>query len=311
MKALNDFFRPVVSAERLAGVRLAVGFFALVYLVLRSPGIIQATRQAAELFQPVGPVKLLTSPAAPAVTITVHALSIGLALLFLVGYRFRLVAPLFAACILWTLSYRNSFGMVFHTENLMVLQVCLLSFSDAAAAYSLDSRGKAVAAPARRFGFGVRALSIATVFAYVLAGVAKLRVTGLSWAGGEILRNHVAHDNLRKLLLGDSYSPIGIWLAHHSWLFPPLAVFALVIELGAPIALLSERIGRYWAVAMWSFHLGVLLVMWIFFPFPLFGVAFASFFPVERLVQRWSSQAKQSRVAQSDEDVLPKEGTTP
>jgi uncharacterized membrane protein YphA (DoxX/SURF4 family) len=311
MKALNDFFRPVFPAERLAAIRVGVGFFALVYLVLRSPGIIQATRQAAELFQPVGPVKLLTSPAAPAVTIAVHALSIVLALLFLVGYRFRLVAPLFAASILWTLSYRNSFGMVFHTENLMVLQVCLLSFTDAAAAYSLDARRQPTAAPARRFGFGVRALAIATVFAYVLAGVAKLRVTGISWAGGEILRNHVAHDNLRKLLLGDSYSPIGIWLAHHSWLFPPLAVFALVLELGAPLALLSERLGRYWAVAMWSFHFGVLLVMWIFFPFPLFGFAFAPFFPVERLAQRWTTRGKQSGLEQSEENLLPKEESTP
>jgi hypothetical protein len=127
---------------------------------------------------------------------------------------------------------------------------------------------------------------VITVFAYVLAGIAKLRVSGSDWATGDILRNHIAHDNLRKLLLGDSYSKLGAWTARHGWLFPPLAVMTLVVELGAPLALLRGRIAKGWSLAAWSFHVGVLALMWILFPYQLFFVAFASFFEPERWVAR-------------------------
>ncbi len=284
--AVDRFLRPVAPVKRLAAVRVLVGLFSVVYLVSRSIGISRAASQSAAMFQPVGPVKLLAAPLSHGVVMVIYALTILLGLLFLLGWKFRLSGPAFALGLLFTLSYRNSFGMVFHTENLLVLHVLLLSLTDAAAAYSLDARGVPEPEPSPRFGFGLRVLSIGTVFAYFLAGVAKIKVVGWSWALGDTLRNHVAHDNLRKLLLGDSYSPIGIWLAEHAWLFPPLAIFALVLELGAPLALFSERLGRWWSALMWSFHLGVLLVMWILFPYPLVGIAFASF---GRLELRWES----------------------
>ena len=286
--AVDRFIRPVAPAKRLAAVRVLVGLFAVIYLLSRSIGISRAASQAAAMFQPVGPVKLLATPLSPSVVIGIYVLTILLGLLFLVGWKFRFSGPAFALGLLFTLSYRNSFGMVFHTENLLVLHVLLLSLTDAAAAYSVDARGAPLPEPAARFGFGLRALSISTVCAYFLAGVAKIKVVGWSWALGDTLRNHVAHDNLRKLLLGDSYSPIGIWLAGHAWLFPPLAVLALVLELGAPLALFSDRVGRWWSALMWSFHVGVLLVMWILFPYPLVGIAFASF---GRLELRWDSIA--------------------
>jgi hypothetical protein len=180
-------------------------------------------------------------------------------------------------------SYRNSFGMIFHTENLFVLHVAVLAFTDAAAAWSFDARRRAEPPPPdRRFGWAIVLLSTVTVVGYLLAGVAKLRVTGASWAVGEVLRNHIAHDNLRKLLLGDGYSPIGGWLLQFPWLFPPIAAASLLLEVFAPLALLGRRIGKAFAYAAFSFHLGVLLLMWILFPYPLSTIAFLSFFEPER-----------------------------
>lgn len=294
--AVDRFLRPVAPPERLALLRILVGLFAVVYLLSRAVGISRAASQSASMYQPVGAAKLFEAPLAPSVVLAIWGVSIVLGLAFLVGLRFRVTGPLFALGLLFTLSYRNSFGMVFHTENLLTLHVLLLSVTDASAAYSLDARGRSTPEPAQRFGFGVRALSIATAFAYFLAGVAKLKSVGWSWALGDTLRNHVAHDNLRKLLLGDSYSPIGIWLAAHPWVFPPLAIFALVLELGAPLALVSARVGRWWSVLMWGFHLGVLLVMWILFPYPLVGVAFASFAQLE---VRWEALAARWRARRS------------
>jgi hypothetical protein len=43
-----------------------------------------------------------------------------------------------------------------------------------------------------------------------------------------------------------------------------------------------------WSIAAFAFHVGVLAVMAIFFPYPLFGLAFAPLFAAERLpLWRW------------------------
>jgi hypothetical protein len=124
------------------------------------------------------------------------------------------------------------------------------------------------------------------VVAYVIAGVAKLRVGGLGWLDGDTLRNWVAYDNLRKEVLGDSYSTIGRHLVGYAWLFSPMAVLTVTVELGACVALLGGRWRTAWVVAAWLFHLSVLAVMAIVFPYQLSGVAFAPFFRLERLTDR-------------------------
>ena len=49
----------------------------------------------------------------------------------------------------------------------------------------------------------------------MLAGVAKLRLAGLGWGGGDFLRNQIAVDNLRKALLGDPIAPLATPLLEH------------------------------------------------------------------------------------------------
>jgi hypothetical protein len=121
------------------------------------------------------------------------------------------------------------------------------------------------------------------VVAYVVAGIAKLRLGGLGWMTGESLRHLVAHDNLRKALLGDSYSPLGTWAVGLPWLFPPFAVLTVVVELGAGVALLGGRWRTVWVAMAWGFHVGVVALMAIVFPYQLAGVAFAPFFRLEHL----------------------------
>jgi hypothetical protein len=134
-----------------------------------------------------------------------------------------------------------------------------------------------------RYGWPVRLTAVIVVVAYVIAGIAKLRIGGLDWLDGDTLRNWVAHDNLRKAVLGDSYSPIGRHLVGHAWLFPPLAVLTVIVELGAGVALVGGRWRTAWVIAAWLFHVGVLALMAIVFPYQLSGVAFAPFFRLERL----------------------------
>jgi hypothetical protein len=72
-------------------------------------------------------------------------------------------------------------------------------------------------------------------------------------------------------------------LAHPTW-FAPVSVATLVVELAAPIALVGKRFAVAWITLAWAFHVGVLLLMWIVFPYPLLGFAFLPLLPAEKLL---------------------------
>lgn len=282
--ALDARLRPVAPPERLAALRIVVGGFAAAYLAIRMPALIGLADLPASGFRPVGVVWPLAAPL-PAAAVAAQAIAaVLLGAAFAAGWRFAVTGPAFAIALLWTLTYRSSWGMVFHTENLMVAHVLALGCSRAADAWSLDARRSASApGPARAYGWPIRLMALLTALTYVLAGIAKLRLSGPTWITSDILRNYVAYDNLRKLLLADTHSPLGAWLVAHPRLFPPLAALSLAMELLAPLALLGPRAARVWALGAWAFHAGVLAIMAIFFPYPLLGLAFAPLFAVERL----------------------------
>jgi len=116
------------------------------------------------------------------------------------------------------------------------------------------------------------------------ARAAKLNHAAIEWATGDILRNYVAYDNLRKVELGDWHSPLEASLVQHGWIFKPLAFLTLAAELFAPLAFFGRRSRTVWVVVIWTFHVGVFATMAIIFPYQISGVAFASFFGVECLL---------------------------
>jgi hypothetical protein len=280
-------------ARRLAMLRLLVGGYALVYLLLRFGHLVGVSEMSAQQWKPVGPASLLAAPLPAVAVVAVAGLAALAGAAFVAGLRYRVSGPLFAALLLWVTSYRNSWGMIFHTENLLVLHVLVLAFSPAADALSVDARGRPPLddTPRARYGVAIRLLCMVTVTTYFIAGWAKLHASGLSWVTSDTLRYYVAYDNLRKVELGDSYSWLGTMLAAHGWLFPPLAAASLLAEVGAPLALVHPRVGRWWCALAWSFHMGVVVMMAIVFHYPLSGVGYASFFPVERLHDRLRRRA--------------------
>jgi hypothetical protein len=270
-------------ATRLAALRIVVGTYATVWATVRLPAHLGHADQVAERWQPVG---LLAPLDAPPVAGAIVALSVGapvVGLLFTAGWRYRLVGPLFAVVILALATLDSSWGQVFHTENLLVLHLLILAAAPAAAALAVGHPGTRPDDVGERYGWPLRLAAVVVVLAYVIAGIAKLRVGGLDWLGGDALRHWVAQDNLRKALLGDTYSPFGTRLVGQAWLLPPMAVVTLVVELGAPVALAGGRWRTAWVIAAWLFHVGVLALMAILFPYQLSGVAFAPFFRLERV----------------------------
>lgn len=298
VSGLSRWYFTPVPARRLAMLRIMIGLYAWVFLVARSGGMVGVANLSVRQFAPQGPVALLNAPLPYGVVVAIAIAAMGSGAAFVLGYRHRWSGPVFALTFLWVTSYRNSWSMVFHTENLMVLHLLVVGLAPGAAdVWSLDARGRAHPHDDGRYGWPVRLLCAVTVTTYVLAGTAKLSISGVEWITSDTLRGLVAYDNLRKVELGDAHSPIGALLVSHGWLFPPLAAGSLVIELGAPVALLGRRIGRVWCALAWSFHAGVVAVMAILFHYPLFGFGFAAFFDVERIGDRfvaWRNKRRES-----------------
>ncbi len=274
-------------AARLATLRILVGVYATAWACVRLPAHLAHADQVAARWRPVGVLAPLEAPPADLVVVLVAVAAPLVGLLFVAGWRYRAVGPLFAVTVLLLATLDSSWGQVFHTEHLVVLHLLVLASAPAADVLAVG-RPRAAPGPAAdgRYGWPVRLAAVVVVLAYVIAGVAKLRIGGLDWLDGEALRNWVAHDNLRKAVLGDGYSPIGRYLVGHAWLFPPFAVLTVTVELGAWGALLGGRWRTAWVVAAWLFHVGVLALMAILFAYQLSGVAFAPFFRLERLADR-------------------------
>jgi hypothetical protein len=297
--AIERWFAPESPAERLAAVRILVGGFALLYLGVRIPHIASYLSFPARQFQPVGPLAALDRPPPGAAVIALLPLAWMATLGFALGWRYRITGPLAAVLLLFTFTYANSWGQIFHTENALVLTVLVLAVTRAADASSLDARGKPTPAPHARYGWPLRLLCLMVVASYFLAGIAKLRWGGPGWLGGTVLRDTIAADSLRKILLGSAHSPIAEALLGQAWMFRALAVLTLVVELGAPLALLHRRVAAVWVLAVIAFHLGVLVLMTIVFPFPLSGVAFAPFFRAERVTGWAAARTKKFRERRS------------
>lgn len=278
---MNRWFFAPAPAERLAAIRILVGLFAFGWVTAR---LVEFHRVASlpSGFHPYGLARVVEAPLDPAIVLVIGIATSVLLALFILGVAYRVLAPIAAIALTFTLSYRNSWGMPFHTENLLVLHVIALSIAPAADVWALGPKRTS----STGYGWPLKLILALTASTYVLAGIAKLRISGIDWIDGETLRNHIAIDNLRKLLFGDPTAPLATLLLEHPGVLAVFSVMSLVIELGAPIALVHQRLGRWWAAGAWGFHAGVVLLMNIWFPYPLFGFAFLALFPVERPLSR-------------------------
>jgi len=284
---IDEWLRPRVPVARLTAVRVLVGAFALVYVLVRFRYFADLSRLGASELAPVGIVRVLGAPLPPAATWAIAALTVALGVAFVRGTRLAVVAPAFFLALLWTTTYRSSWGKILHSENLLVLHVGVLALTPGCV-QTAPSTEEAE----RGAGWTLRALSVVTVLTYVVAGIAKLRTGGLAWATGGPLAEWLAFDTLRKIELGSFASPLAPVLAARPSLCAALAVYTLAVELGAPISLVGARAGRLWSALAWAFHVGIVATMAIGFFYPVSGVAFVSFFDLERVAARLSRRSR-------------------
>jgi hypothetical protein len=287
-RRLEAAWFPDTPAARLALLRILTGGWALAHFSRRQGMLRRVGRTDPALFEPVGVVRALDRPLDPK---TYDALLAGTQVAgaaFVLGWRHRATGPLFAGSLLSLCSYRNSWSMVYHMDNIAVLHVLVLGMSPAADDLSLDARRNGrTAGRSWRYGWPIQLIRTVTALTYFVAGVAKLKgPLGLRWATGESLRSQVLVDGLRKELLGEGAPRLAFTLYRQLALFRVLAVGSLLLELGAPLALLDRRLARLWAVNVFLMHWGIYLIMRIKFRYQLTGLVFAPFFELECLARR-------------------------
>jgi hypothetical protein len=278
----------MAPAARLGLVRVAVGGYTLAHYLKNRRMHREVTRTDPTLFAPVGPVRVLGRPLPPRLADGLNDAAVASTLLFTLGVRHRVVGPAHSALLTWTLSYRNSWSMIYHFQNILVAHTVLLGASPAADGASVDAllHGGAKPAPHARYGAPLQLMNAASAVAYLLAGVAKVAgPSGWGWARGDTLRRHVAVDAIRKELFGARVSPAVYALDGHRGLFSAMAVTSLALELTAPLALVDRAVGRLWASAVFGMHWGILVIMGIPFPYQLCGASFTPWLDLERALR--------------------------
>ncbi len=288
---LEAWWNAPAPAERLAAVRALVGLYCLVYFSVRAPALMRVAHFDATRFRPVGLAQLLTGPVPAGLHQGLVVLALLGALAFALGWRYRITAPLFALTLLWVLTYRQSWGHLSHSNHLVMVHVLLLSLLPAADAWSLDARaGRREPGDPGAYGAGLHLLMLTVVISYMLAGWAKLEQSGFGWLDGTASRNQIAHDVLRRQRLGGYRSPVAVLFLRQPWAFTLVALGTMIVELGAFVAMARGRIRQAWVLGAWLLHAGIYATMTISFWYPLTGVAFASFFPLEQAWRRIRGQ---------------------
>lgn len=285
MKRALDLFRPAAQPVRPAVLRVATGAFSAVHNLRRRRMFQRLHRQDASQFTPVGVVKVLKRPLPAVVADRLFDAAQLVNALATLGIGHWITGPVNAALQLWTISYRNSWTMLLHNDNMLVLHQMVLGTTRSADALSVDAlvRDRTLLPERfdRAYGGIPTAMNIATTAVYFISGVAKVRgPLGLRWAQGDVLRGQIAVDGLRKDLFGSQKPEAGVALYRQKELFTALAVTALAVELGAPLSLLHRRLGQAFALGAWGMHVGIRIVMGIRFRYNVSGISYLPYVPV-------------------------------
>jgi hypothetical protein len=204
-----------------------------------------------------------------------------LALCALVGFAYPLSAAGTALLSLYLRGVPQNFGKVNHSDNLLIFALLVFAFAKAADAWSVDAvlrqrlwKKKPPASPSGEYRWPVRFISLLIVTMYGAAGASKLLNSGWDWALSDsfrllLLRHHFTHQPPTQ---------IGVWIAELPALCKALALAALLIELSAPLALLSTWLHRLLLPALFALQVGIWLLL---------GVKFSAMLPLFLCMLPW------------------------
>jgi hypothetical protein len=300
---VSGFWFRAGSAVNLGLMRVMAGTFTMWLFLLHERRWLGQANQLAVVFEPIGVASWLEAPM-PIETFTlIFRITQVLCVLFTLGLGFRVVGPLYGALALFVVTYaENSWSMVYHTENMLCVHLLVLGVTRSAARVSVDAIlrerfgnvpwlfASAVRSETELHedtGWPIKLLQLATTLPYVIAGIAKLRATGVAWSLGHNLRDQIVMNGLYYELVVGTTETMSKAVYGWEWAFTLLASGTLMLELGAPLALIGPRAGYFVAINLFCMHWGIRWLMGIEFPYQMYGFAFACFFPWDFLRSKW------------------------
>lgn len=281
------WFQPL-PASGLALLRIATGCLSLWYVVSRYEALRKLPFNNLTMYEPVGLMQLLgTQPFSATVFDVLLWATIGFNILYILGWKFRYTGPLFAILLLLFFCYRNSWSMIYHNYNLLVLHIFIIGFAASADSFSVDAklnRTNAIKSVSHwRYGWPVKLICFVTVITYFISGISKL--TGnldWDWISGEAMRSQVAVDSLRKNVMGEGSSLLFNSLYGYTWFFFSVGLTTIIVELGAPFILFNKRLVRLWVFLAFLMHWGIFFIMGIRFYHHMTGIVFLPFLEPEK-----------------------------
>lgn len=192
-----------------------------------------------------------------------YVVLIGLAVLFILGWRFRIVLPLFFVGWVSFIEVNDMVGD--QSDNMQRIALMLLFFADPAARWSLDARRRERKGEWFPEGSGPRQLGtvfhnlalvalVAQVsFVYVSGGLYKAQ--GDPWAGG-----WAVYDPLHTMrfgtwpVLSEIMTTWGPMVAIASW-------GSILLQIGFPLLLLTRPTRLFGLVGILGFHIAIGVVM--------------------------------------------------
>lgn len=284
---IQDFWFASLPASRLALLRIATGFFSLWYLLSRYDMLMKLSANGSSMYEPVGLMQLFNEQFSVGIFKIILWMTIGFNFLFILGWKFRYTGPLFAILLLLFFCYRNSWSMIYHNYNLLVLHVFIIGFAASGDALSVNKKriNSRTIKPVShwKYGWPVKLICLVTAIAYFISGVAKLSGDlAWDWLSGEAMRSQIAVDSLRKNVMGEETSLLFDSLYAHSWLFLIIGILTILVELGAPFIAHKKRLIYTWVLLAFLMHWGVFFMMGIRFYHHMAGIVFLPFLEPEK-----------------------------
>ena len=228
-----------------------VAFVVVIGLRIALGPYVALTDQPDALFVPALPVEWLSSMPPAGVIVAVQVVGAVAAVLCVAGRWPRASFATAWVALLFLGALRGSLGKVLHNDVLLLL----------AAAPLLAAPGDARPGDRRTssaWGWPVRASVAVAATVYLVAGLQKLRHSGLDWVTG---------DNMRWILYGGAASgraptdAVALAVADRPWASHAAAAGILGLELAAPLALAVRSWRVPFALAAVALHVGTWLTL--------------------------------------------------
>jgi hypothetical protein len=178
-----------------------------------------------------------------------------------VGVAYRWTSLAAFALGLYLIGLTENVARINHSDAIVVFGLAIMALSRAADTFSVDALLGRISSnrldESGEYTWPIRAMWLVIVTIYFASGVTKLMTSGLAWITSDHLSNllMLAPVNQSPLTL------VGQELGRHRALSTTLATLTLIIELAAPLALVSRRARRIVVPALYAMQLGIRVLM--------------------------------------------------